>query len=55
MHNVMYASLTFIAMFGCSYIYFMQGLEMASECTRKYLRTPKIPKFWWGTKTLLLI
>jgi len=45
----MYASLTSIAMFGCSYIYFMQGLEIASECTRKHLRTPKIPKVSWGS------
>ena len=36
-------------MFGCSYTYFMQGLEIASECTRKHLRTPKIPKFSLGS------
>jgi len=41
--------ITSVTMFGCSYIYFMQGLEIVSDCTRKPLRTPKIHKFSCGS------
>jgi len=46
-HVCIINSVASVTIFGCSYIYFMQGLEIASECTRKHLRTPKIPKFSW--------
>ena len=36
-------------MFGCSYSYFIQGLKLASECTRKHLKTPEIPKISRGS------